>query len=222
MAPRLSGCRLLCTDEPKGWAPGYRRRPIPNIDSIRNMRPADLEDARLDLIDALKMIGDGTPATDYRRVELLRLLASTYLRLGNSLSAEELVEEALDIGEAAEAMTGTFSGGDASRRELHFLFGVCLQKTGREEEAALKFQKVLLEDEGHWRARFHLATARISDGRNEEAEQLLERVLAESPPDSSSYATTATLLAKLKELRDAEAGRLDLLEHDDEQPDTVR
>lgn len=191
------------------------------------MRPADLEDARLDLIDALQMMGDGTPATDFRRVELLRLLASTYLRLGNSLSAEELLEEALDIGEAAEAMTGTFAGdarmtGDASRREIHFLFGVCMQKTGRVEEAALKFQKVLLEDEGHWRARFHLATARITDGRYEEAEELLERVLAESPPDSSPHATTATLLEKIKERRDAEAGRLDLVEHDDEQPNKVR
>ena len=71
-----------------------QRRTLPTIHDIRHFSPAELEFARLDLQAALELVPPFVESTEPRRGELLRLLASAQIRLGNPLDAEGLLEDA--------------------------------------------------------------------------------------------------------------------------------
>ena len=196
-----STSRLLCTSSTK-------RRALPSIDAIRRFDATELEDARVDLSQALELLPPFVESTEPRRGELLRLLSATHLRLGSALDAEDLLTDALDIEDRHLGMKGEPADGGAARRETTFLLGVVYQKSGREEQALSAFQSVLSADDGHWRARFHLALLHISNETWSEAEELLDGVLEQCP----GHATAADLLEKLKVRRDAEANRIELSE----------
>ena len=187
-------------------APG--RKALPTIEQIRAFSAGDLEQARLDLSNALDMIPPFNESTEARRGELCRLLATTHLRLGNPLDAETLLDDARDIEDRHVAMKGALVDGGAALRETRFLLGVCYEKSGRSDLADREFSYVLSADDGHWRARFHLALLKVSQAEYGEAEELLTRVLEDSP----GHATAADLLSKLVERRDAEANKLKLPE----------
>ena len=180
-----------------------QRRRLPTVEDIRRYSPAELEHARVDLADALDLIGHAK-VTEARRGELLRLLATTHLRLGASLDAEHCLDEALDIEDRNLAMTSEPEDGGAARCDTTFLLGVCYQKSGRLDRAERKFNEVLASDDDHWRSRFHLALLRIKGSDFEEAEELLLRVHELSP----DHEKTIELLAKLKERSDAEQLKL--------------
>ena len=188
----------------RGLASSATRRVLPTIEDIRGADPRALEDARVDLGKALELVGF-SKATESRRSELLRLLATTNLRLGSYLEAESLLDEALDIEDRQLAMTSEPADGGAVRREVSFLLGVCYQKSGRLDRAERMFNGVLAADDAHWRSRFHLALLSVKQGQFDEAEELLARVLDESP----GHAAATELLGKLKERRDAEELKLE-------------
>lgn len=180
------------------------RRTLPTVHDIRRFGTAELEDARLDLSQALSIIPPFTESLEPRRGELLRLLASTHLRLGDAIAAEEALDDARDIDDRHQAMHGDPPDGGLARRETSFLLGVAYQKSGREAEARQKFEAVLSEDDGHFRARFHLALLCVSKCEYVEAESMLARVLVDSP----DHATASDILARLRERRAAEANEL--------------
>ena len=188
------------------------RRALPTIHDIRAFAPAELEHARIDLSEALELIPPFVESTEPRRGELLRLLASTNLRLGDALEAEKHLEDARDIEDRYIAMKGPPPDGGAARRETTFLLGVCYQKSGREDEAQRSFTSVLADDDAHWRARFHMALLLVSRAEWDEAASLLERVLEDNP----SHATAGEVLRKLNERRAAEELKFDPLEHTEE------
>lgn len=181
------------------------RRALPTIHDIRAFAPGELEAARLDLSKALKLIPPFNDSTEPRRGELLRLLATTDLRLGNALDAEECLEDARDIEDRHLAMKGPLPDGGTARRETTFLLGVCYQKTGREDAAKDAFESVLKEDEGHWRARFHMGLLRIAEGEYADAEELIARVLEDEP----THEKATELMGMLKERRLATENKLE-------------
>lgn len=170
---------------------------LPTVEDIRRLEsPEELERARLTLTEAVDRarVG-GVPMA--RRVELHHLLARTFIRLGSPLDAEEVLDEAIKLA-------GTTSFEDITHREAGFLLGVCYQKSGRREKALEILESVLQHDDTHWRARFHTALIVIEERRHEEAEEHLVEVLEHCPDHRQAKA----LLAKLNELREAAAGRL--------------
>lgn len=170
---------------------------LPTVEDIRRLEsPEELERARLTLTEAVDRarVG-GVPMA--RRVELHHLLARTFIRLGSPLDAEEVLDEAIKLA-------GTTSFEDIMHREAGFLLGVCYQKSGRREKALEILESVLQHDDTHWRARFHTALIAIEERRHEEAEEHLVEVLEHCPDHRQAKA----LLAKLNELREAAAGRL--------------
>lgn len=213
-APSFLAKRTLCS--PSGEPPkfgGWRgRRQLPTLSAIRAFDAADLENARIDLMEALKLIGTAE-STDARRSELLRLLATTHLRLGSPLEAEDCLEVALDIEERSKAMSGEYAGGKSAHLEARFLMGVVAQKLYRLEEAEKQLTSVLADDDTHWRARFHLALVRLSaeEPDFDEAEALLTRVLADEP----THPTAQTMLDKLRERRAAAELKLTAFDGDD-------
>ena len=182
------------------------RRALPSIQHIRRAAPAELEDARIDLARALDLMPAFNESTEPRRGELLRLLATTNIRLGDYLAAEEILEDARDIEDRHLAMKGPLPDGGAARVETEFLLGVCYQKTGREEQAKTMFGAVLKEDDGHWRARFHTALLFLDEGEFDEAEDLLVSVLEDEP----AHETAGQLLSKLRERKLAAANKLEV------------
>lgn len=189
-----------------------RRRTLPTIDQIRIFDPADLEHARMDLTSALQMIGNA-PSTDARRSELLRLLAVTHIRLGSPLDAEDCLREALDLEEAAKAMTGQYASGcSKAHREVRFLLGVVAQKLQNFAVAEGQLSAVVAEDDSHWRARFHLALVRLSAAEPsfDDCAALLERVLQDEP----GHLSAQQILDKLHERKAAEQIKLDPLKEE--------
>ena len=150
-----------------------------------------LERARLKLEGAL----NAPEARPNGSSTVRRLLAATHLRLGSPLDAEELL---LDKGVLDESQPA------ATRREAKFLLGVCYQKSGRAEQAMTMFEEVLGEDQGHWRARFHVALLAVSEGEYSTAEELLEEVLE----SNAEHEEARKILDKLQERADAENNRL--------------
>jgi tetratricopeptide (TPR) repeat protein len=185
----------LCTSTPPLW-----QRRLPTIEEIRLSDPAALEEARIDLTEALS-----AESAETKRSEMLRLLATTQIRLGSFMDAETLLDEALDIEDRVLVTTTEPADGGSVRREICFLLGVCFQKSGRLERAELMFNDVLAADETHWRSRFHLALLSINRAEFVEAEELLTMVLDESP----DHAAAIELLSKLRERRSAEELKLE-------------
>ena len=143
-------------------------------------------------------LGEGGSGRSRKDAE--RAAADSALRVldGEPMAdTEEVLDEAIKLA-------GTTSFEDIMHREAGFLLGVCYQKSGRREKALEILESVLQHDDTHWRARFHTALIAIEERRHEEAEEHLVEVLEHCPDHRQAKA----LLAKLRELREAAAGRL--------------
>lgn len=131
-----------------------------------------------------------------RRAVIARLLGMTLVRLGSPLDAEEVIEDAL---------ASRHSLSDEEWLELHFLLGVCYQKSGREEQALDAFESVLERTGGeHWRARFHMALISIANGWHAQGEAMLRTVLEHNP----EHAESLRLIAMLEVRRKTEQNKL--------------
>ena len=197
LPPRAVPCMLVTRAEFTAKSHHRCISTLPTVEDIRRLEsPVELERARLTLTEAVDRARlGGVPLA--RRVELHHILARTFIRLGSPLDAEEVLDEAIKLA-------GTTSFEDIMHREAGFLLGVCYQKSGRREKALEILESVLQHDDTHWRARFHTALIAIEERRHEEAEEHLVEVLEHCPDHRQAKA----LLAKLRELREAAAGRL--------------
>ena len=105
---------------------------VPTLTEIRGFTsPGELDGARLTLLHAL----DTPDLSVTRTVDLQHLLATTYIRLGSVLEAEDVLEEAMQLA-------GATSCEDAQHREFTFMLGVCYQKSGRLDKAIDVFEEV--------------------------------------------------------------------------------
>ena len=197
LPPRAVPCMLVTRAEFTAKSHHRCISTLPTVEDIRRLEsPVELERARLTLTEAVDRARlGGVPLA--RRVELHHIVARTFIRLGSPLDAEEVLDEAIKLA-------GTTSFEDIMHREAGFLLGVCYQKSGRREKALEILESVLQHDDTHWRARFHTALIAIEERRHEEAEEHLVEVLEHCPDHRQAKA----LLAQLKELREAAAGRL--------------
>lgn len=144
------------------------------------LRP-DLAPARFNLGNALRDLGEFEPAAEaYRRaLELLPRHATLHMNFGNVLRRLGRLDEAMAQHRKAVAL-------EPQRPEAHYNLANALAARGQRAEAIVHYRAVLTARPDFTDAAQNLARLLVHDISSDEADSLLDRLLAHSPPSAST------------------------------------